>query len=215
MAGATQLSIYNGALSAFGERQLLALTERAERRRALDDVWSRDAVKTCLAAGQWHFAMRSAKWDYSPDFTPPFGYKRAFDLPDDWIRGTKVCEDEYMNVPLLNFVAEGEFIYADLDIIYASWVSSDIAYGMNLAEWPENFCRFVELYFASKVVKRLTGSDAEEVSVNKKLDIASKKAKATDAMEEPTQFLPPGTWSQARRGRRTRLERGNRSQLIG
>lgn len=212
---ATKLSIYQGATAALGERTIMALTENRESRRALDDVWSRNGALTCLAVALWNFAQRSAAWDYSPDFTPPFGYKRAFDHPPDWVRWTKVCEDEFQNVPLLQYVDENEYLYCDLDRIYVSWVSSDIAFGMNLAKWPDNFSRYVELYFARQVVRRLTNSDALETSVDKRMMAALKKAKGTDAMNEATQFLPPGSWSQARHGRRGWGDRGSKGQLIG
>jgi hypothetical protein len=212
---ASRLTIYNGALSAIGERTLMTTTENRESRRALDDVWDRGGVRTCLAEGLWNFAGRSAKWDYSPDITPPFGYKRAFDHPADWVRWLGVCEDEYMNVPLLRYQDESGFLFADLDTVYVRWVSDDPQYGMDLSLWPDNFQRYVELYFAAGVVRRLTSSDALEKKVNDQMTLAKKKAKSTDAMDECTMFLPPGTWSQSRRGRRTRIERGNRSQLIG
>ena len=40
------------------------------------------------------------------------------------------------------------------------------------------------------------------------------KTVTTDAMDETTKMLPPGSWSQSRRGTR-RTERGSRTQLIG
>lgn len=193
----------------------MTVTENRESRRALDDVWDRGGVRTCLAEGLWNFAMRSAKWDYSPDITPSFGYKRAFDHPTDWVRWAGVFEDEYQNVPLLRYVDESGFLYADLDTIYVRWVSDDVQFGMDLSLWSDHFQRYVELYFAAGVVRRLTNSDALEKKVNDQLKAAKDKAKSNDAMDEATIFLPPGTWSQARRGRRVRIERGNRNSLLG
>lgn len=215
MPGATQISLYNGACSAIGTRQLMTLTENQESRRALDDIWTRGGVRTCLADAQWNFAIRSAQWNYSPDFTPPFGYQCVYEMPGDWVRAAAFCQDEYFAVPLIRYKEESGFVYADLQTIYAAWVSDDPAFGMNLAKWPDNFQRYAELYFASMVVRRLTNSDATEKKVNDQLKVARAKAKGTDAMEEATMFLPPGTWSQARHGRRTGNDMGSRSQLIG
>lgn len=213
---ADRLTIYNGALGAIGDRRLLSTTENRETRRELDGVWDRGAVRTCLSHGLWKFAMRAAQWLYSPDFAPPFGFKRAFNHPADWIRWAGVCEDEFFNVPLTRYMDEAGYLFCDLDMIYVRWISDDPQWGMNLALWPDGFQRYVELYFASKVAMRLTNSQKVLDAVNKDMDAALKRAKSNDAMEDPTQFLPVGTWSQARRGRRTwGGDRGSRNQLIG
>ena len=215
MAGATQLSIYNGALAAMGERQLLALTENRASRRALDDQWVRGGLNDCLSAGLWNFATRSAEWDYGQDFTPPFGYQCAYELPVDWLRAKMVCEDPYMVVPHIRCRIENGYLFSDLQTLYVSWVSNDVQFGMNMGNWPVNFCKFVECQFADWTVMQITQSKESAEKVADKLKRALQKAKGTDAMEEPTQFLPPGTWSQARHGRRTWSDMGNPFALIG
>src|SRR5271154_5850679 len=114
----SRLTIYNGALAAVGERRLLTLTENRRSRRDLDDVWDRGGVRTCLAAGLWKFAKRTAQLNYDPDFTPSFGYQKVFDLPVDWVRWMMVCEDEYFNVPLIKYSSENGHLYCDYEIIY-------------------------------------------------------------------------------------------------
>lgn len=216
MALASRLSIYNGALAALGERRLMKQTENREARRAMDDVWDRGGVRTCLAAGQWKFAMRASKWNYNPDFTAQFGYRRAFDHPTDWVRWAGVCEDEYFAVPLTMYADEAGFLFCDLDIVYVRWVSDDPMFGMNFALWPDAFQRYVEFHFAALACIRITNDKDLKERVEKDMAVALKTAKSQDAMDEPTQFLPPGTWRQARGGRRAAVsDRGNRNQLIG
>lgn len=212
---ASKLSIYNGALAICEERKLASLTENREPRRLLDGVWDRNGVRTCLESGLWNFAIRSMQYDYSPSVTPSFGYRRAFDKPSDWVRTAAVCSDEHFRVPLLHYQDDAAFWWSDLDTIYIRYVSSDTDYGFDFAKWTENFTRYVEHYFAHQIVGRLTGSGSLKNSVQKDLGIWLSKAKATDAMDEATVMLPPGSWSQARHGRRSRLDRGNRGQLIG
>jgi hypothetical protein len=212
---ASKLSIYNGALMACEERKLASLTENREPRRLLDDVWSRDGVKTCLQVGLWNFAMRTMQYDYSPSVTPSFGYRRAFDKPSDWVRTAAVCEDEYFNVPLLHYQDDAAFWWSDLDTIYVRYVSSDTDYGFDYAKWPQNFQRYVEHYFASQIVGRLTGSASLKDRIDEDLKMWLAKAKGTDAMDEATVFLPPGSWSSARHSYRTRRDRGSRGRLIG
>lgn len=212
---ATKLSLYQGACLAMEERKLLNLTEQRESRRNLDTVWDRNVVKTCLQAGLWNFARRTAQLDYSSDVEPPFGYRRAFDKPVDWVRTLAICEDEFFKTPHLRYSDESGFIFSDLDTLYAGWVSDDTSYGGNLGKWPENFTRYVELYLAQQVAPRTTGSKEVRDRIDKELVKTLAQAKSTDAMDEATTFMPPGTWTLNRRGRRTRSDRGNPNRLIG
>src|SRR6185369_1444544 len=109
---------YNNALLDVGERALASVTEPREPRRLLDIAWDSGAVEWCLEQGQWNFAMRSSKLDYSPSVEPPFGYRRAFNKPTDWIRTAAVASDEYFRVPLLTYVDESSYWFSDLDTIY-------------------------------------------------------------------------------------------------
>lgn len=211
----SRLSIYQGACMALGDRKVMSLTENRETRRSLDSVWDRGGVNTCLQMGLWKFAQRSVQYDYSPSVEPPFGFKRAFNKPEDWVRTTKVCEDEFFKVPLLQYQDEGGFWFADLDTIYVSFVSNRDDFGMDLSIWPPNFTRLVELWFAWGICRRTTNSGQTKEDLKKDVDTALRLAKSTDAMDEATQFLPPGTWSSSRGGRRSRSDRGRRDRLIG
>lgn len=211
----SKLSVYQGACLALGERRLLSPTENRESRRALDDIWARDGVGSCLQMGLWNFAMRTIQYDYSPSVEPDFGYQRAFDKPTDWVRTAALCEDEFFKVPLLRYVDEAAYWYADLDTIYVRYVSNDTSYGFDYSKWPQNFTRFVELYFAWSVCERVTGSAEKKRDLERDMEIAKRQAKSTDAMDEATAFPPPGSWVRARQGKGRDLERGSRTQLIG
>lgn len=215
MPAASQLSIYQGACAVIGERQLQTLTETRESRRALDDVWARGGVNTCLAAGLWNFAGRGVQLDYNPDFTPSWGFQSAFNHPSDWVRWMKVCADPYFENPLLQCTDESGFLFADLRRIWVKYVSNDPNWGMNFAVWPDAFQRYVEAYFGAAVAKRVTGSVDKEKSAQAERDRLLKVAKSTDAMNESTALLPAGNWRQARHGRRGAIERGNPFSLYG
>jgi hypothetical protein len=209
-----QLSLYNGALEALGERHLASLTENREPRRKLNDVWARNAVKTCLEEGQWNFATRSSKFSYSPSISPAsFGYQNGFEKPDDWVRTTGVCNDEYFKLPLLEYQEDAGVWWADLDTIYVRYVSSDAQYGLDYAKWPHNFTRFVEHFLARSASKTIMGASFDTSQLDAELKSWKAKAKATDAMEEPARFKPHGSWTRSRQQRRG--DRGRRDQLIG
>jgi hypothetical protein len=211
-----RLSIYNGALMLCGERFLASLTEEREPRRLLDRVWDSNGVKTCLEMGQWNFAMRATQVDYDPGISPSFGYIHAFEKPTDWVLTSGLCTDERFQEPLTQYIDETGYWYADLDTIYLRYVSSDVAYGLDFAAWPESFREYVEEYFASKIIRKLTSSEDEERKSFQRLRMKLSLAKNKAAMTQPTAFPPQGSWGRARNRNWGGRGNGNSSgNLIG
>ena len=213
---ATQLSLYQGALTILGERKLASLTENRPPRKKLDDIWANDLRERVLQHGQWNFASRSVQLEFSPSTTPSFGYQFAFDKPVDFVRTMAVAYDEYFNIPITRYTDEAKWWFCDTEVIYVTYVSKDIQWGFDLSLWPENFTEYVEHYMAYKVAPRITGLDFNSNELQRKMKIALAEAKATDAMDSPAKFPPKGGWARSRQGFRTgSQDRGNRSQLIG
>lgn len=216
---ATRLGLYNGALRLCKERKLSSLTENCKARRLLDDAWgdgsTTGVVRLCLEYGQWTFATRTQRLDYSPSVTPPFGYRRAFNQPDDMVDIIAVCQDEYLRIPLLAYADERHYWYADLDTIYVSYVSNDAGFGADLSLWPETFCKLVEAHLAEEIVGDLTGGDSKKIE--EALKDAERRARSGDAMRKPTRFMPEGSWNASRRWGNAagRYDRGNPHRLIG
>lgn len=215
ISDANKLSIYNGALLFLGDRQLSALTDNVESRRLLDSVWDRDAIDTVLEHAQWNFAMRSAKYEYSPSISPSFGYSRAFEKPSDIVRVCAVCTDEFFNFPLLQYADEAGFWFADLDEIFVKIVSNDGSYGNDYSLWPPSFKRYVEAWLGCQIVWKLTQNQSKEEAKKKECERLLVKAKSQDAFNDPTRFMPPGRFRTARSGGWNRGDRGNRGRLIG
>lgn len=214
---ADQLSLYNDALLACGERFLGSLTENREPRRLLDQVWATGGVKYILERGQWNFATRSQQLDYDSGIQPGFGYYRAFDKPDDYCCTRAVCSDEYMREPLLRYVDESGYWYSDLDTIYVRYVSDDVGYGMDLNKWPETFKEVVAMHFASKIILKLGNDNTEKARLEQERDRMLKIAKNSSMMQEPAQFPAPGNWSRSRNRFPNRRDGGNNNSgsLIG
>lgn len=210
----SKLSLYNGALRELGEGKLASLSENREPRRVLDSMWDADAVKTCLAAGQWNFATNSIELSYSPSVTPAFGYTYAFDKPENWVRTVGMCSDERFTSPLLHYQDEGAYWYADLDPIYVRYVDSGTSFGLDYSKWPANFTRYVETWLAARICMALTQNQGKRDGLEQLAEVWLVKAKSTDAMDEATKFMPTGTWTRARTDRGNR-ERGVRNRLIG
>jgi hypothetical protein len=213
-----RLKIYNGALLICQERELATLAEEREARRSLDLVWNDGGVRSCLEMGQWSFAMRSKRVDYSTDVDPQFGYARAFLKGTDWCVTSAVCHDEYYRTPLLQYKDEGGYWWADLDEIYVSYVSDASGFGGDFSKWSASFTEFVKAYFAWKIVGKLAGaSDGRIKTVMQIYDDARKEARNRDAQGQPTRFMAEGRWVQSRTGNGMRpfSDGGSRSNLIG
>ena len=219
-----RLKIYNGALQIIGDRRLAGLSENVKARHELDAVWQDGGVQYCLEQAQWNFAMRTAMITYDPDVDPAFGYQHAFEKPTDWVNTSAVCQDEYYNVPLLQYADEVGWWFADITPIYVKFVSNGDDYGMNLAKWPYSFTEFVKHYFASKVVMALTTDKNKQQTLLGPpgrpdaglLGNALLTAKNRDAMAKPAQRPAQGGWSKSRQGGwGTGMDGGPGGNLIG
>lgn len=202
----SKLSLYNGALRLCRERKLGSLSENREPRRLLDDAWgdggiTDGAVRHCLQLGQWSFATRTAEVAYSTSIDPSFGYRYAFDQPNDMVRVIGLCQDEYFKVPLLDYNDEGGYWYAPIATIYVRYVSNRADYGLSFARWPESFTKLVEAYLANEIVGNLTQSSSSiKDDIAKQLRSELTAARSMDAMNQPTRMLPQGSWVSARGG---------------
>lgn len=218
---ATKLGLYNGALFLIGERRLSALTDNVEARRMMDDVYDKLRL-LALEAGFWKFALRTSKLSYSDSVTLDFGYRRAYEKPDDLLRVHKLCQDELLQIPLIDFSEDGDFWVGHNDDIYISYVSDGEEYGLDLSKWPPSFANYFEHLLAHKIVNRLTppadvGKQGNN-NLERQLKTALSDALAKDAVQGPPQFYPNGTWTSARNGQfgnGGRRDRGSRGQLIG
>lgn len=216
-----RLRIYNGALQYCKVRAIASLTVNEDARRELDTVWNDGGVDYCLEQGQWLFARRTAKLSADTAITPQFGYRYGFAKPTDWINTAALSLDEYFQVPCNQFAFEAGFWYLDEDQFYIKYTSNDTNYGLDFAKWPNAFTEYVKLYFASKVIGKLTSDSAREEAILKPrsglLANALLIAHNKDAMGEPARFMPQGRWSRSRMGGNSGDWRdgGSRNRLIG
>lgn len=211
---ASKLSIYNGALTDLGSRKIQTLGENRESRRVLDSYWDQDFIGSVLAEALWKFAIRTVQLESSSSIEPSFGYRCAYEKPTDWVRTSALSLDEYLRIPLLEYRDEAGFWFCDSDLIYVSFVSNDVAYGGDLSNWPANVGRYASLRLAHQACKRITDSTTDKESLERDMVLALRKARSTDAMDQPERPLPPGSWSRARH-RDSHLDRGSRNRLIG
>lgn len=202
---ATKLAIYNGALRRLGSRKLASLAENREPRRVMDDIWgaSSEVVYSALERGEWNFAIRTVEGVYSTSVEPPFGFRRAFDKPDDMRRLAALSAEPYFRTPLTNgqYVDEAGYWFTDHDVIYVRYVSDHSDYGLNGSLWTEAFKEYLECKMAWEACERITNSTAGQDRLERDMRESLKVAKSHDAMNEGIKFPPRGSWSRARGGR--------------
>ncbi len=218
ISDAQRLALYNGALRIIRETKLAAIDEEREPRRILDDAWTGlgtgGAIKACLEMGIWHFAKRTVRITYNPSITPSFGYRYAYDKPEDYVRLVEMCSDEHFNTPITAYRENGPYWFSDVEPLYVSYVSIDDAWGLDPTLWPESFRFVVEAYLAKEVALGLTVSDSIRDRAEAQLESMLSKAKGLGAMGQPTRFAPASSWETARGGHGQR-DGGNRGRLIG
>ena len=210
----SQLSLYNEALRLLGERSLLSLTEERVSRRVMDNIWNDGIVNYCLEAGPWKFALRAVEIPKLDTVTPVFGYTYAFDKPADWLRTAGISGEETMQTPLLDYAEEVGYWFANVNPLYARYVSNDANYGSLFSRWPPTFAKYVAAIMAFEAAPTLAPEKAVIDRVYATITQRLKLARSADALGGPTSYLPTGSWTRARLGGNGN-DRGNRGSLIG
>lgn len=85
------------------------------------------------------------------------------------------------------------------------YVSSDTAWGMDTTGWTPSFSLYVQAHLAAEMAahhRNAAFSDLDKLRQRRRAE-----ALAKDAVGQPPQFPPRGTWVRARWGSSTRNER--------
>ncbi len=196
-----RLSLYNKALLYCSEPPLADLAAATTARRVLDAVWTDGAVRKILEEGFWNTGLRTVEIAYDPGVAPSFGHARAFAQPDDLVRVNALCQDAYLTSPLLSYLDEAGYWYANIDVIYVSFVSDDPAFGGDLSRWPPSLAEAGARWLAAVAAHGFNKAESQIERMEAAARQAFAIARNRDAMNQPTRFLPPGRWTQARRGR--------------
>lgn len=196
----TKLSISNGCLRILKEGSLTQseLTNNSrEPARVFNAIWDDGGVNACLQAGEWRFARRTVRIDYTPSITPDFGFLYAFDKPADCVRTCGVWGDQNLTCPLGEYREEAGYWFASQQSIYVGYTSNGASYGNDYSKWPPNFLKFAQAHFAAEMAGPLSSAGAEALKLRQHyLDAAL----STDGQADPSRKLPMGSWVAARMG---------------
>ena len=212
----TKLRLYQNACLVLGTTPVVSLAENNPVRYALDTVYDNDMVRVCLEQGQWNFGTRTVKMSYDTDVAPPFGLNKAFAKPDDYVRTTALCQDEWFRIPILEYADENNYIFASLETVYLKYVSNDDKFGGDLSIWAPSFSTFVEVFMAWKLAPLHARDKDRRREINELYRMAKIDARSKDVMNQPTEFPAQGSWLRYRQGRSGgSRDFGNPTQLLG
>lgn len=207
-----RLAVYNEALRILGSRKLASLTEDRKPRHLLDDAFGSDnaGVISCLERADWNFATRTVKAEFDPGVEPPFGYRRAYSKPNDFVRLTTLSADEYMRDPMTHedYNDEAGYWFSDIEPLYVRYVSDGDDFGLNSGNWPRSFKQLLAAYLAEETCEAITNSSEHLAKARGIGKEALAHAKSRDAMDEGVKFPPIGRWVTSRSrlgGRRHRV----------
>jgi hypothetical protein len=112
----------------------------------LNDLLNSGELRKCFAAQPWAFALTEGRLKADPRWVSEFGYRFTFKKPADWV--TTVAILDTSGTPIRGYNDEPEFIYCDVDVIEAQWISENAA-------WTPEFTNYVHTYFAAKAASVL------------------------------------------------------------
>lgn len=194
---ADRLSIYKGALRLLGPSNLASLTEDRPERRRLDDAWE-PAVNDLLNEGMWNFAVRAVSLEQDEDIEPRFGFRFGFRKPDDWVRTVGISSTQQFLEGLCEYEDEGDYWYADPDVIYLRYVSNDEDFGWNVGRWRQAFSSALEARLAFDCGLPISGDRGNRNNLFQLYEKRLKRAKTLDAVDERVRTTPVGSLVRSR-----------------
>ena len=188
----TKLDVFNACLVKLGQRPLLSLTDQRPEQRAIDRVY--DACLARMIEGAlWKFASRSDELQTSDTAKSQFGYNYVYELPQDFVRIIRICDNNRFRPTLIDFLLENGWLYADCIPLYLQYVSNDPAYGYNPGLWTASFTDAFVDELAFRTAPYLQGAGAQKIE---QLEKEAKRtfyiAKGRDAVNQPESWAPPG-----------------------
>jgi hypothetical protein len=181
MSTATGVSICSNALLMLGAQTI----------NDFADLVNLDRAKLCanlyptirddlLRSHPWNCCIKRAV--LAPDAVAPlFGYTQSFQLPADFLRvlevGSAGCQIDYL--------VEGQTIQANTTALELRYVFDNIVENT----WDSHLVQLATLAMAAVLAYPITQSSALQQSLEQKLELSLRRARAVDGQEDPPQTL--------------------------
>lgn len=136
----------------------------------------------------WNFAKARAKLAQL-SAAPAFGFERAFQLPDDWLRVCTVHDNENASGGVI-YAIEGRTLLSDASDIYLSYVRlvSDVN------TMTSDFRELLALKLAVDGCIPIVNSNTLKADLRDQLKDFMQGVRSTDAIEDYPKQMPNGSW---------------------
>ncbi len=197
MAATSDTDILNDALIQIGEQRINSIDDDNKRARLGKIIYdkARDAL---LRAHPWNFAVKRIELTSASSTAPVYGFSKAFNLPDDFLRFIKT---EAPNYP---FALENHLgsraILADRSSVQFRYVA-DVT---DPNQFDELFKRVLATRIALDLAISLTRNQSLRDRLRAEFEDTMAEAQFADSQEAPIQTLEPIEWLNARFGGRER-----------
>ncbi|MEY5098180.1 MAG: Burkholderia virus BcepC6B [Pseudomonadota bacterium] len=194
---ASQVSIMNRALTHLGESTILLPTDNVKQARVLSAIYddTRDAE---LRANRWKFAIKRTRMSALAE-APAWGYSFQYELPDNYLAMVQV-NDIYVTTGTKQkapWSVEGRRVLTDLGAPLAlRYVARIVDTTLFDALFTDSF----SLRLAMNACEALTQSDTKFQKLAQLYKEAISRAVRVDAVENPPDELPSGSWITSREG---------------
>ena len=178
----SSVEVANAALTLFGDSAITALTEDADRARAIKKIYL-PALDARLRGHDWNFARMRAQL-VEVDATPEFGYDYMFQLPQDpfCLRVLSTDLDELEAWELETYVTAS----AQYRVLVTDASTVEIKYIARVEDptlWDASFADAFVLELARKAVYAITRNATLAAELNAEADMMWKKARSVDGQE--------------------------------
>lgn len=190
----SQTSIVNRALTHLGEPSITHIDDAIERARTMKALW--DGARDSLTAShRWSFAMTRASLAALVE-TPVWGFDYLYQLPSgclrlDYVNDLWVWSGETHGAWQVEQGKIATSLAAPLLIRY-------VAQATDPGLYPPIFAEALAAKLAEEAAARQTESNPKRQLAMARLEAALSEAKRVNAIENPPEIRPLGSWLAAR-----------------
>jgi len=188
----SEVAICNAALAKVSNNRIVSLTEGSTAGDLCNEMYPRIRDRL-LRRHIWNFNKTRVKLAQLAD-SPAFGWRRAYQLPSDWVRNVAVYADSGAQNQTHSYEVEGRTILADHDDLY-------LVYGARVTD-PNAFDDMFREALAYALAVELAVPLAKSATLRDRLAEAFEsyimEAQTIDGQDDPPHYPPEPGWSEVR-----------------
>lgn len=190
---ASKVSIANRALTKLGAERILLLEDENQQARVMKSMFD-DVRDAEIRRNRWKFAIKRAEL-VALAAAPLFGYRNQFPLPNDYIGLVQVGEHYVRTGQQALWSVEGGNILTNLPAPMRIRYQARIE---NTGLFDPLFVEVLSCKLAMEASETLTQSGTKYQAAADAYQFALREAVRQDAIENPPDELPQGSWLDSR-----------------